>query len=440
LSGKRYIVAFLIASILPQIILFMPQVQATTRQSGWLISTPTQYIPYILAGGQQGSWFTTQQYPELVSVSTTNFSVTSLDTTSGQGTIWTGGSNGSAWLATGWGIRDGLDPYIDLFNNSALQKLALSNTQSVSSAELEWAGGDVFSASWNGSAWLLSGMGSGELYPGQGVSNHLSMALLLSNGTFIDLSKQVPNQQDGILYANSWDGSEWLVGGGWYGYNSGDLFLYSPSGAVTDLTSQISSAVPEFNSVQSIAWNGHYFLIGGIGFLASYDPYAGTFQDLTSDLSLVMGPNSLSNGNVNSVNSISWTGSSWLVAGGFPIAFYGSENQTAWVASVSQNALSGMFYQDLTRYALPSYDLSVDNSTILSAACSQVGCVLGGSSDSKGLLVWFDGSSPNDLSSMLHDQTTYIQWVGLAPLINKFTFFDSTGNQTTIGISRVRYY
>ena len=90
-------------------------------------------------------------------------------------------------------------------------------------------------------------MGSGVLNPGGAAINHYSMAFLTSNGTFIDLSQSIPQDMDGILYASAWNGFNWLVGGGWYGFNTGALYQVTPTGAIEDMTSMITQWVPNFS-------------------------------------------------------------------------------------------------------------------------------------------------------------------------------------------------
>ena len=320
---------------------------------------------FIVAGGQEGAWFGPSQYPELfklMSNSTSSFQslhdfgAQSLVTVSGQGTVWSGGYNGTNWLITGWGSGKYLNPYISLFNQTTTSKTHLGDYSEIGSAEQEWLGGDVFAVGWNGTDWLLTGMGSGELIPGQGITNHMSMALVSANGTFTDLSPQIPNQGDLILYANAWNGNYWLVGGGWFGSSQGELYVLSGD-TITDITSQIASAVPSFSSVQSIVWNGQYFLIGGVGFLAEYN--GSTFTDLTTRLNQALdASHSLNDTSDNAVNAIAWTGTSWLIAGGTPVAYYGNESSSAWIASIVPETIgasgSDSTFKDLTTIVIPA--------------------------------------------------------------------------------------
>ena len=374
---------------------------------------------YIVVGGQGGNWWDSYQYPELFklspdfqSPSSYNFNASSIATLSGLGTVWSGGFNGSNWLISGWGSGKYLNPYISLYNETTTGKTHLGNYSEIGTLEQEWAGGDVFAVGWNGTDWLLTGMGSGSLVPGGYPTNHMSIGVLSSNGTFTDLSPQIPNQQDLILYANAWNGQYWLIGGGWFGFSVGALYVLSGDG-LTDITSQIASAVSTFNSIQSIAWNGHDFLIGGVGFLAEYN--GSTFTDLTPQLNSALDmSHSLNNIANNAVNSIAWMGTYWMLAGGTPVAYSSNiSNQSAWVATLTPGSTPS--FNDITSAVIPHDILRSDiNSTILTISCSTwSGCAIGGADSNGGVLLWYNGQKTIDLSSTLTNMT-YVQWVELA--------------------------
>ncbi len=184
---------------------------------------------YILVGGQEGSWFSKSQIPRLLNIDLGTNSTTSLIPVTGDGTVWTGGSNSSDWLISGWGANEepaSPNPYLYLFNGDGV----INGSLNVSS-ESEWKGADIFAASSNGTSWLVSGMGSGILSsttqsafrrPPSPV-NHLS-AGIFNGKSFTDLTSRLPVQMDGILYANAYNGSNWLVGGGYE--NQGVLLSY----------------------------------------------------------------------------------------------------------------------------------------------------------------------------------------------------------------------
>jgi hypothetical protein len=128
--------------------------------------------------------------------------------------------------------------------------------------------------------------------------------------------------------------------------------LYSFDGsAILDLTRQAESVISSFASVQSIGWNGQYWLIGGVGFLAEYDGH--TFVDQTQQLE-----DTLSN-DIQSVDAVAWNGQSWIIGGGTPVAQLATSH--AWVATYTSSG-----FVDLSS-TLPSYVTDVtQTSSILS--------------------------------------------------------------------------
>jgi hypothetical protein len=202
---------------------------------------------YLFVGGQNGTWFEKGQSPRAYQIDLQDYSSVPLTPVRSGGTVWGGGFNGSQLLVSGWGSDDAsLGPYISLYNGAHVVTSGSLDDYGPASS---WSGGDIFSASYNGKDWLLSGLGSGIL--GTYTGNH--MALGTFNGSvFTDLSSLVPDQDDAILYANTWNGQNWLVGGGFL--NDGVLFTFDGSKTV-DLTVQARNAVPNFASVQSI-WKG----------------------------------------------------------------------------------------------------------------------------------------------------------------------------------------
>jgi hypothetical protein len=328
-------------------------------------------------------------------------SVTWLTPVSSGGTVWGGGWNGSQWLISGWG-DDGpndSDPYIYLYDG---RNQVIGRSLDQYQAESTWRGGDVFAASANGSEWLLSGLGSGDL-PAYGNQNH--MALALFNGSnFTDLSSSVPEQQDGILYANGWNGEYWLVGGGYD--DEGILFSFDGRNS-TDLTALIARSVPTFSSVQSLAWNGYYWLIGGVNFLATYDGHR--FTDLTNKLDLTL---DLNGGCCSSVNAIAWDGAEWMLGGGVPVAqtgYYGP-----WLVQYSQAG-----FRDLTSQILPpAADLIPAFSSILSITATDGAWIIGGYTNGEGSLYQYSGGQFTNLSYLVRD-FTYVNWVGASTSHNR---------------------
>jgi hypothetical protein len=251
--------------------------------------------------------------------------------------------------------------------------------------------------SYNGREWLLTGMGSGTL-PHSFLSkpeNHYALATFDGN-IFTDLSMIVPELQDGILYASSWNGKYWLVGGGYQ--SRGILFTFDGTEAV-DLTPKIEYAVPSFSSVQSIAWNGNYWLIGGIGFLAKYDGY--TFLDLTPELARILPTHP-----ADSVNAIAWNGFSWLIGGGAPVAQLLRPSE-GWLATYGPNGFVDL--SSLLPYYISRQFLTT--SSILTICYSGNSWIIGGYVNNHAILYSFKNGSIVDLSNLVKNMS-YAIWVG----------------------------
>jgi hypothetical protein len=347
-------------------------------------------VSLLLVGGQNGTWFEPGQSPRLYGINLRNNSTLQLTPVGSEGTVWGGGFNGSQALISGWGTDDDSSgPYICLYNGvDALTHRSLDYYGEAS----YWEGGDIFAASYNGKEWLLSGLGSGPLPPNhQTAVNHMSLGTF--NGTFFsDLSKLVPHQRDAILYANSWNGEYWLVGGGYRGF--GVIFTFDGH-TIVDLTSKAKQTVSKFASVQSIGWNGAYWLIGGIGFLARYDGH--NFTDLTSQLT-----DALPSKNFYSVNAIAWNGRSWLIGGGTPVALQTQSH--AWFAMPTPSG-----FLDLSSM-LPSYVFNgTITSSILTITYASGRWILGGYSGSQGTLFAYNYGYLRDYSDLVKDMT-YVNW------------------------------
>jgi len=353
--------------------------------------SPSTRSVNVLAGGQNGTWFEVGQDPRLFEVSLQGNSFATLTPVHSGGTVWGGGFNGSQWLISGWGTDDNSPgPYICLYDGSRIITEGSLDEYGQASS---WYGGDVFAASYNGREWLLSGLGSGVLTSlSSNATNHMSLGTF--DGTsFTDLSSLVPDQQDGILYANSWNGHYWLVGGGYQ--NENDILFTFDGRSVVDLTEQAANAIPTFASVQAVAWNGNYWLIGGVGFLAKYD--GRHFTDLTQQLE-----NAVSS-NFDSVNAIVWSGSSWMIGGGEPIAI--TAPGQAWIATYSVHGFTNLSSK------LPSYfaESSVESSILTIADMNGV-WVYGGYANDRGVLLAYNGVLMKDYSRLVKG-LTYVDWV-----------------------------
>ena len=363
--------------------------------------------PYILVGGQNGTWFRPDQRSKLYKVSISNLSVTQLMSTIGPSVVWTGGWNGTQWLISGFGASssaaDASNPFIYLYDG---QNQILAGTQHLGKQQASWHGGDVFAGSFDGGKWLLSGLGFGTNPNGRKPSNRMALGLF-DGYNFTDLSSDIPNQWDAILYANAWNGQYWLVGGGWEG-NEGVLFRYDGTN-FTNLSSQLDSVIPQFDSVQAIGWNGDYWLVGGVGFLVKYDGQK--FTDLTPDLD-----NAINTRNAlhyveccGSVNSLKWNGASWLIGGGAPVVV--TEPLTAWITSYKDGT-----FTDLSSL-LPTYIMnSAQNSSILSVTYTDDSWFMGGYENDHGMLLSYANSTITDLSYLVDNSMSTVNWVGGAEL------------------------
>ena len=383
---------------------------------------------YILVGGQNGTWFASGQAPRLYKLSLSDYSIKPLLPVTSQGTVWTGGWNGSQWLISGWGTDPGprgSNPYIYLYDG---QNQIVAGALDQSQSESSWKGGDIFAASYNGKEWLLSGLGSGVLTSYEmEATNHMSLATF-DGYNFTDLSSDIPTYQwDAILYANAWNGNYWLVGGGYEG-NEGVLFRYNGT-SYTDLSSQLDSVIPQFDSVQAIGWNGEYWLVGGVGFLVKYDGQ--NFTDLTPELD-----NAINSRNAlhyteccNSVNALKWNGISWIIGGGAPVAV--TEPLTAWIVVYNHGT-----FTDLSSL-LPTYVTNpAQNSSILSVTYTDESWFIGGYANDHGMLLSYANSAITDISYLVDDSMSTVNWVGGAEAPGQSNI-NASSYQATVNLSKI---
>lgn len=357
---------------------------------------------YVLAGGLNGTWFRTAQWAKLSQIYLSSHSMTKLTVTSQPSDLWSGAWNGSQWLISGAGGQipgtNASDPFIYLYDGC---NRIVAGTQHLWGPQASWHGGDVFASSYNGSQWLLSGLGSDYL-PGRSYrSNHMALGTF-DGYNFIDLSGNVPNQQDYILYANAWNGEYWLVGGGYR--TRGVLFTYDGH-KITDVSNLLKSAVPYFGSVQRIVWNGNYWLVGGRGFLAKYD--GKNFTDLTPLLNGVLEARyALGTGCCNAVSALAWNGETWMIGGGAPIAVLGQSK--AWLATYN-----GAGFADMSK-TLPTYISNpTHNSSILAISYTSSSWVLGGYANGHGILLSYANGATTDMSNLVGADMSTVNFVGV---------------------------
>ncbi len=368
---------------------------------------------YVLVGGQNGTWFVDGQAPRLERIGLSNDSMASLAPVQSEGTVWSGGWNGSQWLVSGWGDDDGpngSNPYIYLYNG---MNQVPAGSLDLYQAESTWHGGDVFATSYNGKEWLLSGLGSGVLPSFSSLEqNHMSLALF-DGYDFTDLSALVPRQRDAILYTNAWNGRYWLVGGG---FDDDGILLSFDGTNLVDLTGLIAQSVFNFGSVQAVAWNGYYWLVGGQNFLAAYD--GNKFTDLTYRLDSALKLNSAC---CTTVNAIAWNGAEWMIGGGAPIAQTSSDSQ-AWLVTYSPPN-----FVDLTQEIRPHATDLIPDSSILAITATQSLWIIGGYSNNHGSLYEYFGKSFTNLSELVSNYT-YVNWVGAGATQNNVQIAPTTYN------------
>ena len=396
-------------------------------------ATGNQHVgkPYILVGGQNGTWFRPDQRSKLDEISISNRSVTQLIPTIGPSVVWTGGWNGSQWLISGFGVSssavDASNPFIYLYDG---QHQILAGTQHLGRQQASWTGGDVFAASYGGDKWLLSGLGFGTNPNSLKPSNRMALGLF-DGYRFTDLSSAIPDQWDAILYANAWNGKYWLIGGGWEG-NEGVLFRYNGTN-FTDLSSRLDSVIPQFDSVQAIGWNGDYWLIGGVGFLVKYDGQS--FTDLTPDLNDAINPRNALHYTecCSSVNVVKWNGASWIIGGGSPVV--DTEPLTAWIASYNEGT-----FTDLTSL-LPTYIINpAQNSSILTVTYTDDSWFIGGYANDHGMLLSYANSTITDLSYLVDNSMSTVNWVGGAELFGQIatnTSMLTSSYHTAVNLSKI---
>ena len=357
---------------------------------------------YLLAGGLNGTWFRTAQWAKLSQIYIPSHAVTKLTVTPQPSDLWSGAWNGSQWLISGAGGAitgtNTSDPFIYLYDGC---NRIVAGTQYLWGPQASWHGGDVFASSYNGSQWLLSGLGSDYLPGHKSRTNHMALGTF-DGYNFIDLSGNVPNQQDYILYANAWNGKYWLVGGGYR--TRGVLFTYDGHN-ITNVSKQLESAQPDFGSVQRIVWNGDYWLVGGIGFLVKYD--GKKFTDLTPELNEVLDTRyALSTSCCNAVSALAWNGEVWMIGGGAPIAVLGKS--TAWLATYN-----GTGFADLSN-SLPTYISNpTSNSSILAVSYTPSSWVLGGYANGRGILISYTNGVTTDISNLVGGDMSTVNFVGV---------------------------
>ena len=163
-------------------------------------------------------------------------------------------------------------------------------------------------------------------------------------------------------------------------------------------------AIGSFASVQSVAWNGHYWLIGGVGFLAELD--GNRFLDLSRNLSEVL-PLSIAPGTLQSVNALSWNGTTWLIGGGEPVAV-DVVRSVGWLALYNSSRFTDLSKQ----LPLDATTTNTSSSVLTIVHSPSEGYWLAGgySKTNHGMLLKYQRQEVMDLSNSTGDMS-YVNWV-----------------------------
>ena len=195
--------------------------------------------------------------------------------------------------------------------------------------------------------------------------------------------------------------------------DAGVLFLFDGR-KIVDLTNQIAQSVPDFGSVQALAWNGYYWLIGGVHFLAAYDGYE--FTDLTNRLDSVLTSSTC----CTTVNAIAWNGAEWMLGGGTPVAQ--TDYSQGWLMTYSSRR-----FVNLTPEIKPPATDFIPNSSILTITGAPNSWVIGGYLKNQGLLYEYSGESFTNLSDLVSN-FRYVNWVAASAAQNHGQTYPSTHN------------
>jgi len=148
--------------------------------------------------------------------------------------------------------------------------------------------------------------------------------------------------------------------------------------------------------------------VGGVGFLAKYDGL--NFTDLTPNLNAALGRRYDLNYTecCNAVNTIAWDGDSWQIGGGAAVAT--PEPLGAWAASYD-----GVSFTNLTPLIPPYIANAAHGSSVLSIYSAKGSEFFGGYANGRGFFFSLTNSAVTDLSAMINDTSTIVNWVGGMP-------------------------
>lgn len=191
------------------------------------------------------------------------------------GSIQSWGGNGSDLFIGGNGYFSNVAP--SNWSDPVLLRLALgtggSPAQNVTSEFLPYfAGGSFFGQVWNGSSWLFTGFSEDD------ESHQLPALVSLTAGRVTDLSGRIAGVfAGGGIWGAAWNGSAFLLGG--QSAQGPALAVLWANGTIENLTAEIPGRLSA-GWIQLLAWNGTGWIVGGYGALGRL---SGThYQDLWS--------------------------------------------------------------------------------------------------------------------------------------------------------------
>lgn len=224
------------------------------------------------------------------------------------GAIWGSGGNDTSVLL------GGTRAYVQStdFNVPALSEVTGSASNAVgqnlsSLIAPYFVDGGVYAETWNGSAWLIGGQAdfNGTPVPAL-VSWSAGRITNLTGRIASDFVQSAPSQAwpDWGVWETDWNGSAWLVAGNG---SRGAVLLSIEGDEITDLSPALAPSAQR-GYITLLAWNGTGWIVGGYQVLESY--FDGQFVNW-----LPASPFSDSG-----AFGADWSGTSWLIGGGTPTA------------------------------------------------------------------------------------------------------------------------
>lgn len=226
------------------------------------------------------------------------------------GGIWGQGANSTGVLLGGTSL------YVKAtdLNRPALLELLGNRSGSVgvnltSEFEPYFTDGGIYAATWNGTAWLIGGQADFDGTPGPSLVSWSGAAVanLTPRISSYFVGLPAPGQSsppDWGIWATEWNGSAWLVAGNG---SRGAVLLALEGNLVTDLTPELGPSAAR-GYITLIDWNSTAWMVGGFQVFGTYS--GGRFTDLLPNSSFAS----------SGVFAADWNGTGWLVGGGSPPA------------------------------------------------------------------------------------------------------------------------